>query len=805
MSDIVWTTINDHLEAAPNSCEYINNFLETLQFCGLQQFNNIKNEFNRILDLAICNENEQVLVDACSDPFVPEDPHHKALSITFTIIDLKPLRPLTRLVYSYNRADYTVINDEICNIDWLSILSCGSVEEAVIKFYDVIYKIRDNHIAQRTGYTGQYPPWYSRALSKAIKEKFKFHKKYKKYGNLCDKATFELLRERVKRLEKQCYDSYMSRIENSLHTNPKAFWSFIKNKRKGSSFPSTMNYLGNSSSSGDEISNLFSSYFHSTFLQPEPDQNADGGTVDDATPNIADVSSIEITEDVVHKLLSSIDPNKSAGPDDLPAIFLIKCSKSLSVPIATLFRRSLAEGVVPLIWKSAFISPIHKKGPKNQVDNYRPISKLCLVAKVFERIVYNEVYVSLKLTFNHQQHGFLRHRSTVSNLVLLNEFISKEMESNNNVDAIYTDYSKAFDRIDHKMLLKKLLMAGIRGDLYRWFSSYICNRTQAVVLNGYKSLWTDIPSGVPQGSLLGPLLFVIFINDIDTCFRYSDFLLFADDMKVFRVVNDSLDCSLLQDDLDRVEQYCHHNKLDINVSKCFSITFSRKRNIYLNSYKLNHQSISNCSEIRDLGVTMDSKLMFDTHIQTIVKKSYKALGFLIRSCKNFKMMKSIKILYCSLVRSNLEYASQVWNPLYNVYISQIESIQRKFIKYLGYKFRIPKGQYEFMCNKLHLLPLYIRRDAADIAFILKIAQNKIDCPDLLSKINILAPDRQMRQKTILHVPVVHTNYRQNSFLLRASRSFNSLTREYPGLDLFVSNPKMAYFCLTDKFSSKFVK
>ncbi|CAG9131177.1 unnamed protein product, partial [Plutella xylostella] len=669
-------------------------------------------------------------------------------------------------------------------------------------FYNKIYEIKNNNIPQRDIKASKYPPWYNQSIIKVINEKMKFHRKFKKYGNLSDKQTFELVRERAKRLEGVCYHNYMAHIESSISSNPRAFWSFIKGKRKGFSFPSCMKHLNVSSTSGHEISNMFSEYFYSTFLQSNPGSiQVDINLQPDISAPLADIASVEVSGDMVCKLLESLDLNKSAGPDKLPAVFLASCSKSLSVPLSILFKRSLAEGVVPSIWKSAFISPIHKNGPKNIIGNYRPISKLCLIAKIFERIVYDQVYASLKLTFNSQQHGFLKKRSTVSNLIIFNEFITSHMDNGNQIDAVYTDYSKAFDRIDHEMLLKKLLLAGIRGDLFRWFKSYISNRTQSVVLNGYMSTWKSIPSGVPQGSLLGPLLFIIFINDIDVCFNNSQFLLFADDMKVFRVVNSPEDSALLQDDLNKLTTYCRTNRLDINVSKCFSISFGRKRSMFSSTYIINNQTISSCNEIRDLGVIMDSKLLFNNHIDKIVKKAYKLLGFLIRSCKNFNLMKSFKIVYCSLVRSNLEYASQVWNPRYGVYISKIESIQKKFVRYLCNKFRIPRRSYEYHCNQFHLLPLEIRRQAADITFLTRIAQNNVDCPELLKKIDLFVPERQLRHKSLLHVPLVHTNYRQNSFLLRASRSFNTLSTDFPDLDIFCSNARSICYYLTNKFSS----
>ncbi|CAF4810088.1 unnamed protein product [Pieris macdunnoughi] len=147
------------------------------------------------------------------------------------------------------------------------------------------------------------------------------------------------------------------------------------------------------------------------------------------------------------------------------------------------------------------------------------------------------------------------------------------MDHGKQVDVIYTDYSKCFDRIDHSILLGKLWAVGIHGDLFCWFKSYIEKRSQAVVLQGFASRWINITSGVPQGSMLGPLLFILFVNDIQTCFLHSKILLYADDMKILKYISTKEDSSDLQEDLNRFEAYCQINKLDLNVSKCFSMTY----------------------------------------------------------------------------------------------------------------------------------------------------------------------------------------------------------------------------------------
>lgn len=350
-------------------------------------------------------------------------------------------------------------------------------------------------------------------------------------------------------------------------------------------------------------------------------------------------------EPLVLRMLNTLDCNKSAGPDDLHPILIKSCSEYLFYPLTLLFRRSISEGVVPRIWKTAVITPVHKKGSKREVSNYRPISKLCVLAKVFERLVHEQVYSAIKQTFLPQQHGFLRGRSTASNLVSFTEAVTAGMEGGGQVDAIYTDYRKAFDRIDHLMLHTKLLKAGIRGNLLRWFTSYVNDRCQTVVLNGYASCASPIPSGVPQGSILGPLLFVIFINDIDKCFQYSNFLLFADDMKIYKKINSPNDLILLQLDLDNLQRYCTSNKLDLNILKCYCITFSRARNLLTYDYNINSQPLARTDHVRDLGVVIDSRLLFDKHIEIITSKAMKNLGFMFRITKDFKSIKTLKILY----------------------------------------------------------------------------------------------------------------------------------------------------------------
>lgn len=775
-------------------------FIDELNSNGLQQYNYIINVNYRILDLVLCNDD--VSLTECLEPMVPIDPHHKPLSLSINFLQIPSLKSQSYLRYFYNKGDYDTINSKIKDVDWAAEFSSRSLEDAVAYFYDTVENLKLTYIPSKIIYPNNYPIWYSPALKKMIKEKAKYLSKFKVYNNKSDLESFKLLRSRVHSLEQACYDNYLSSVEINIAKCPKHFWSFVKNRQKSFGIPNTVTYHNKSYSSGNEICDVFSKYFLSTFLSPTSTSNIDTNTNQDLCDNtiMSDIHKINVSEEEVTKLLVKLDNSKSAGPDNLSPVFLTKCANTIATPLSLLFNISLTTCKFPSLWKSAFISPIHKKGQKQDVCNYRPISKLCVVAKIFERIIYNNVYQAIHNSFSPSQHGFLKGRSTVSNLVVLNEYVTASMDAGKQVDVVYTDYSKCFDRIDHKLLLRKLQLIGIRGDLLRWFSSYLDNRSQAVVISNYISGWVTIPSGVPQGSLLGPLLFLIFVNDIDKCFLHSQLLCFADDMKIFSSIESPSDVNNLQSDLMRLDDYCRINKLDLNPSKCSVMTFSRKRNIISSSYTLKNQQLTKTDSIKDLGVVHDSKILFDEHVASIVTKASKALGFIMRISKNFNNAKTFKILYCTYVRSILEYASQIWNPMYDVYVSRIERIQTKFIKYICFRLRIPYYDYNYdqLCRKHHLLPLSKRRDISDAIFLLKIASNNIDCPYLLSKILLKIPT-VTRSKSLLYVPTVGSNYRQNSYLLRACNNFNNLLRTDSDIDFFCTSVAAARRRLANDF------
>ncbi|XP_077287764.1 uncharacterized protein LOC143912355 [Arctopsyche grandis] len=256
----------------------------------------------------------------------------------------------------------------------------------------------------------------------------------------------------------------------------------------------------------------------------------------------------------------------------------------------------------------------------------------------------------------------------------------------------------------------------------------------------------------------------------------------------------------LQADLINLEKYCTFNHLELNPAKCSVVTFSRKRNPLLNDYILKGERLQRNTVIRDLGVLHDSHLLFDKHIDYIVSKALRSLGFILRISTDIKCLKSIKILYCAFVRSNLEYASQVWNPRYATYIDRIENVQNKFIRYLCYRTKdiYHSNKYLNLCKNHHILPLQHRREIADITYLMKLLSSLIDCPLLLSKIYLKIPSRSSRTYAPIAIPYASSNYRQNSFMWRANKTFIRLGRDH-NLDIFDNTHEQARRAIVKSF------
>lgn len=774
-----------------SSCidKYIVNLLNYL---NAYQYNILKNDKGRTLDLFITNS----LTCTCEVPLkclVPVDPFHPIFLVNVSLnIDFRLMSRNSAPRHRFTEANYAIINEAISDINWHDILQNLPIDDAVEIFYENIYRIIKQYVPARPTKNNDFPIWFTKPLIHIFKNKNNAWIKWKKYKNHSDYETFSLYRERFKTLCPKFFDNYINSLEEGIRDDIRLLWSYVDSRKQKNGIPDEINYLNYVTNNPSEACELFLNFFSSVYEPSDPNNTFIDPSCLGHSNNADMISNIHFSMDAIVSALKSLDVTKGAGPDGIPPIFFKLTRDTICLPLYVLFNQSISEGKLPSIWKSANVVPVHKSGSRHDVQNYRPISLLSTLPKVLERLVHDAIYPTLHPIIIPEQHGFVKKRSTLTNLVTYSTFLFECMDNRKQVDSVYTDFCKAFDKVDHGMLLRKIAFNGIRGNLFRWFQSYITNRTQKVVVNGYASSSIQVTSGVAQGSILGPLLFVLFVNDISECFINSNFLLYADDLKIYRTISSYDDCMKLQQDLNRLSDYCNINKLFLSLPKCKTITFTKNKHIIHHKYHLNNIPLETVPLIRDLGILFDSKLHFNTHIDHITSKAYKLFGFITRSCSAFKRPSTYLYLYKTLIRSQIEYAVIVWNPFYDKYHKQLESIQRKFLRYVNCKCYHFKESYENLLLKFSIDTLKSRRSVLSSSFLYNLCHNKYDCIDLINKINYQVPSRSKRillmyPHRLFSLPLCKTNAGSRAPLCRVMNLYNVSLNE---IDIFCLSPSL---------------
>ena len=325
----------------------------------------------------------------------------------------------------------------------------------------------------------------------------------------------------------------------------------------------SITYNGVTGKTPREKAEIFNSYFSSVFQKSRV--NSDNGDTDSAVrfPSDSELSEITVSEEEVTSYLRNLDVNKSHGPDEIHPRLLNVCCEQIGPSLCALFNHSLNCGRVPTEWKSANITPVHKNESKELAENYRPILLLSIVSKPLERCVSNNLHQHVSGHISDEQHGFVRNRSCVTQLLSVFHTIGENLDKNIQTDILYLVFAKAFDSIDHCTLLVKLKSYGVTGKLLNWFADYLHGRLQRVVVDGVASQWTSVTSGVPQGSILGPLLFAIFINGFPDVVKDtgSHTALYADDSKIYESISSIQCCETLQQSLDSLNTWSYINNM----------------------------------------------------------------------------------------------------------------------------------------------------------------------------------------------------------------------------------------------------
>ena len=508
-------------------------------------------------------------------------------------------------------------------------------------------------------------------------------------------------------------------VTSDQKEKPKRFWSYIKAKKQESTGVAPLkNIDGFIHSSSQSKAEILNAQFQSVFTVEDLSSMPDKGP----SP-YASMEDIKFNTKGVHKQLTQLNTHKATGPDNIPTAILRLAADELAPVLTRFYQYSYDHGTVPQDWRDAHIVPVFKKGERHQPANYRPVSLTSVASKIMEHIIHSSImrfYDSHKILHD-CQHGFRAKRSCETQLIGTLHSIARRLKGRNQVDVVQLDFSKAFDKVPHQRLMYKLQYYGVRGNTATWIQSFLSNRKQKVLLEGEMSSEKDVLSGVPQGTVLGPLLFLTYINDLPDCVTSSETKLFADDSLLFREIKSQQDADCLQKDLTALEKWEADWQMSFHPEKCTVTRIHASKNSVINTtYTLHGQVLQTTDSSKYLGVTLSDDLDWQKHVDMITTKANRTLGFIRRNLGDCN--KRVKAsAYMSMVRPTLEYSSTVWDPKPQKLQHKLEQVQRKAARFVhsAYTERTP-GCVTKMVQDLSWDSLEHRRYIARLLMIFKI-------------------------------------------------------------------------------------
>ena len=634
-----------------------------------------------LLDLILVSNKEHLILHGVGDPFLDQQLHYHCPIYGFCKFSKPKAKAFTRHIWMYNNGNFGLLREKASSIDWHALenddisLYASNLNSTILSLTKEC--IPNKSIRVRTS----DPPWITTLLKRQIRKRKRLYRKAKQTNLERHWIKFRQLRNEtntmIRNSKQQFYDNIAKKLK-SKSLSPKDWWSTLKtfiSPNLNSAIP-PIESEGIIYTDDFEKANLFNNYFQGQTVLD--DSNAVLPELPEPS-YLTSLSSIAFDPQEVEENLRTLKTDKASGPDGLSNRILKELSHELSSPLCSLFNKSLSLGKFPSPYKDANVTPVHKKGDLSLVSNYRPISLLNSVAKLFEKLVFKYLYNHLQDNnmLSSLQSGFIPGDSTVNQLAYLYHIFTEALDAGKEVRTVFCDISKAFDRVWHEGLIYKLKAAGVSGDVLKWFQSYLSGRRQRVVLPGSLSEWVYIKAGVPQGSILGPLLFLLYINDIVKNIG-SNIRLFADDTSLFIIVDNPTTAALcLNSDLEKLSCWAAIWLVTFNPSKNESLLISRKINkpIHPPLYMQNVQ-IQEVSSHKHLGLYFSNDCSWHQHIDYIKQKAWFRIH-IMRKLK-FKLdRKSLETIYLTFIRPLLEYGDVIWDNCTQYEKNELDKIQNE--------------------------------------------------------------------------------------------------------------------------------
>ena len=661
-------------------------------------------------------------------------------------------------------------------------------------------------------------PWISKGIKVSIDVKNKLLSKYIKAKDPIAKSLFQqkykIHRNMLSTLMKRSKTNYFTNFFNENINNIKNTWKGIKNlisNSKSNFFvPHTINSNNNTLTDPKSISNAFNNYFCSIAQNIQSSIKFSHKSFQHYLTDpfeksffISPTDYLEVTD--IIKILNS---NKSHGPNGIPTKILQLMVHELSPVIANLFNLSFLQGKFPSLLKVAKVIPLHKKSSKLLCSNYRPISILSNLDKILEKIIHKRLYKFLETNniIYSLQFGFRKNYSTTLALLNLTENIKQELDRGKFGCGIFIDFQKAFDTVDHNILLQKLSYYGVRGKSNEWFKSYLCDRKQFVSINGFQSDLSEIKCGVPQGSVLGPLLFLIYINDLHLAIKSCKIHHFADDTNLLHF-NDSIK-KLNKDinyDLKQLVHWLNANKISLNVGKTELVLFKpkKKKVDYDLKLKLNGKKLVQTSSVKYIGIKIDSNLNWKEQQNSIAIKINKATAILSKM-RHYVNHNTLKMVYYSIFESHTNYANIVWGQ--NIDSSnRLFLIQKKVLRIMHFTDRISHSDPLFSAS--NIIKIYDKVSIDNCVFISKSLSN--DLPSIFGNWFIFSSffhDHSLRSSKlgILKIPSFKTrSHGRMSFRINSIYTWNNLQRVLKDKLIFSLKPNKVKTILRNYYINQY--